>query len=191
MHNRKLAGQVVGKQQFGVIVDGFEQEGEFYVQIVAGSNQQQPKHFVLRIGRRYFAIQQIIYFSFVNLKFSRNVSLFGFVQQFGQRVAILWRNDAHAGRLVFVGIHKPEGHQTVEPGIGHLFDKQLFACAGNLFLKFPNLFGLLAQRNAICIQHIFYFGSHLLDEFAACLLRESFKLVCVHFGDWWLVVGGW
>ena len=164
--------QVVGHQQFGVVVDALEQERHRAVKEVAGGHHQQPIGLTLRVAAGCFAVEQgedllpdlVVHHLVVD------VPHLGLGQNLGLYLPLCGRHHADAG--VAVHVHEAQCAEAVEPNIGDLLDDLLFTVLLDRFLKFLDGLGIFPAGGAVFCQHQFQLGGDLLQQIAPGELCE-------------------
>ena len=105
--------QIIGQEQFGLVVNRLEQERHRPAQGVALGNQQQPVEFGLLV-----AVE--LEFDHLRLVEARQLDMFGMFHDLGQRLALRVAEHPVAVVEIAMKFHEPDGHEPVEPGVGHL-----------------------------------------------------------------------
>ena len=182
--------QVVGQQQFRLVVDLLEEERHRRVQGVALSGQQQPVKLPLLIPGQLQVDDRL----FLQ---PRQVDMLGVFEDFGRRLAFGVAQDPVAVVEVAVQFHEPDGDQPVEPRIGHRLHDRLEASLLDMPFQTFAFFRHMAGKGLTADQcHVALFGDRLnmllgqavvcrpvcngCDEVTACLRSVLFQLVAIH-----------
>ena len=136
-----LGQQILGHQQFSVVVDFLEEERHGTVPLIAGMDEQQAVGFGLRVIRGRAALQQGCDCVWCAIG---KVAVHSLRQYFGPRSFFGWGDHAHL--CVVICIHKPQRSEAVEPSVGHLFDNLSLTILGNGAFQRPDRLGVFPLR---------------------------------------------
>ena len=170
-----LRQQILGHQQFGVVVDLLEEEGHRPVPLVAGVDKEEAIGLGLRIRRRGAAIQKRR--DALRRAFGQ-VSRHRFGKHLGPRRPLGRGDDTHGS--VAIGIHEAQRSEPVEPGVGCLFDDLPLAILPDRRFQILDRLGIFAPCRAAVGKHDVNFRRHLIDQQVACGLREFLERVGIH-----------
>ncbi len=141
--------------------------------LVAGRNEQQLVGLILRVGRGQLPVEQLQYPFAVHQQVLLDQPPLGLLQDFRQGLPIGRAEHPRAG--VVIGIHKAQGHQPVEPGVGDFLHEGGFPFFLQPPLQLVDLLLAFALFEAIGTQHLLQAVADLLDQLAAGVLCEGFE----------------
>jgi hypothetical protein len=155
--------QVVGHEQFGVVIDALEQERHGLVPEVAGGHHQQPVGLALRVAAGRFAVEQgedllpdlVMHHLFID------VPHLGLGQNLRLELSLGWRHHADTG--IAVHVHEAQGAEAVEPDVGHPFDDLFLAVPLDRLFKLLDGLGTFTPGSAVFSEHQFQLGGDLLQ----------------------------
>lgn len=166
--------KVVGHQEFKVILGPFKHEGHRAVPVIAGMNHEQAIRLGLPVMRRACAVEV---FEDLGAGGIGQVTGQGLGQDLGPGRAVSGRDHAGVGQTG--RIHEAKRGESVEPGIGSLFDDLLAAlCDRNL--KLADRCGVFAPRRRALGQHHIKTGGDLIDQQVARGLSKLLQRIGIH-----------
>ena len=168
----------MGQKKFGVIGDGFEEEGHAGMEPVAGGDEQEAVGFLLRIGRWGLALEKGSDGLLVDGEVVVDETLAGFVEQFGLGVALGRGYDADG--VESAGIHETECAEAVEPGVGDAFDDLFFRRSSDGLSEFDESTGASAKVGGIGREDVAEPVGHAGIEIGAGLAGKGFEVLVGH-----------
>ena len=118
--------KIIWEQQFGFVIQFFENIWQQNVIEPADSENEVTINFALRIGGRNTAIQQIIesFWIGVGLEILRQSSTAHELQEFRLRLRCAGRREnARSERMPAASVHKSERCEAIEPCVGNALDQ--------------------------------------------------------------------